>query len=229
MKTLRIGSIGIDVNKLQNLLFKRGFELLVDSIFGRETEAKVKQFQTINDLKDDGVVGEKTWTALRADNYPLSAGDNHEALPQKADSASNKHAVCVFSLKNDAETQITPNFKVREFASKCGDDMIFIDTDFVKNKLQKIREHFNKPIKITSGYRSEAHNKKTGGSKNSYHLKGEAFDISVSDITPSEVCKYAESIGILGVIQYPNWTHIDSRTVKYFSKDSAKTATNTFG
>ncbi|MCL2312602.1 MAG: hypothetical protein FWC41_09000 [Firmicutes bacterium] len=54
-----------------------------------------------------------------------------------------------FSLKKDGETNITPNFKVKEFRSKCGSDTVIIDVDFIKNKLQKIREHFNKPISIT--------------------------------------------------------------------------------
>jgi len=42
---------------------------------------------------------------------------------------------------------------------------------------QPIRDHFGKPIHISSGYRSEALNKSIGGSANSQHCKGEALDI----------------------------------------------------
>ena len=47
----------------------------------------------------------------------------------------------------------------------------------VKFVLQPIREALGLPIKITSGYRSEALNKLIGGSKRSQHCKGQAADI----------------------------------------------------
>jgi len=125
-----------------------------------------------------------------------------------------------FSLAKDGETNITPNFKVREFRSKCGSDTVIVDVDFVKNFLQKIREHFNKPVSIISAYRSKEHNAKVGGGKNSFHLSGEAFDVKVKDTPLLEVAKYAESIGIQGVIVYNNFIHLDSRTVKYFARNN---------
>jgi uncharacterized protein YcbK (DUF882 family) len=36
------------------------------------------------------------------------------------------------------------------------------------------------PFKITSGFRTEGHNEKVGGVKNSSHIKGKAVDIAVS-------------------------------------------------
>jgi len=47
----------------------------------------------------------------------------------------------------------------------------------VKFVLQPLREALNKPIKVTSGYRSESLNKLIGGSKRSQHCKGQAADI----------------------------------------------------
>lgn len=44
-------------------------------------------------------------------------------------------------------------------------------------RLDEIREGYGKPIYINSGYRSQALNTKIGGVKNSYHLKGLAFDL----------------------------------------------------
>ena len=47
----------------------------------------------------------------------------------------------------------------------------------VKYVLQPLREALRSPIRITSGYRSEALNKLIKGSKRSQHCKGQASDI----------------------------------------------------
>jgi len=49
----------------------------------------------------------------------------------------------------------------------------------VKFVLQPLRESLQKPIKITSGYRSENLNKFIKGSKKSQHCKGMASDIQI--------------------------------------------------
>jgi hypothetical protein len=45
------------------------------------------------------------------------------------------------------------------------------------NIFDKAREHFAKPMYVTSCFRSEAVNKAVGGQPNSQHLRGEAIDI----------------------------------------------------
>jgi len=42
---------------------------------------------------------------------------------------------------------------------------------------EPIRKHFNKPIHVSSGFRSKILNQKIGGAKNSQHTKGQALDI----------------------------------------------------
>lgn len=42
---------------------------------------------------------------------------------------------------------------------------------------EPIRKHFNKPIHISSGFRSKILNEKIGGAKNSQHTLGQALDI----------------------------------------------------
>jgi hypothetical protein len=50
------------------------------------------------------------------------------------------------------------------------------------NKIfEPIRNHFNKPIHISSGYRSKELNAKIGGAKNSQHTVGQAIDIDQGD------------------------------------------------
>ena len=62
---LRIGSRGTAVDKLQTALKKDGFYSdAIDGIFGRQTQAAVIKFQQSKKLAADGVVGEKTRSAL---------------------------------------------------------------------------------------------------------------------------------------------------------------------
>ena len=66
--TLRKGDKGDEVVYLQNKLKGRGFDPgTVDGIFGTKTKNAVKQFQSENDLKADGVCGQMTWQALETD------------------------------------------------------------------------------------------------------------------------------------------------------------------
>lgn len=123
-----------------------------------------------------------------------------------------------FSLKKDGSTYISRNFKVSEFRCKDGSDKILIDVDFVKSKLQAIRDHFNAPVTINSGYRTESYNKKAGGASKSYHMTGQAFDIVVKCHTPEEVARYAQSLDIKGIIQYNSFVHVDSRITKYWTQ-----------
>ena len=89
------------------------------------------------------------------------------------------------------------------------------------NYLQQIRTHFGKPVHINSGYRCATHNKKVGGAKASKHATGQAADIKINGVAPSEIAKYAESIGVLGIGLYETnsdgyFVHIDTRTTKSF-------------
>lgn len=59
MRTISKGCRGEDVRTLQRIL-----HLFVDGIFGALTEEAVKEFQSKNGLRVDGVVGEQTWNKL---------------------------------------------------------------------------------------------------------------------------------------------------------------------
>lgn len=100
--------------------------------------------------------------------------------------------------------------------------------------LQKIRDHFKRPINVTSAYRCETHNARVGGATRSYHMQGKAADIVVSGVASREVAKYAESIGILGIGLYETqadgyFTHIDTRTTKGFWYGQKQEYRSTFG
>lgn len=61
---LRRGCKGDNVRVLQNLLNTLDYGLEVDGIFGKATEAAVRDFQKSNGLGVDGIVGVQTWSAL---------------------------------------------------------------------------------------------------------------------------------------------------------------------
>ena len=44
--------------------------------------------------------------------------------------------------------------------------------------IDEAREIYGKPIRVTSGYRTESHNAKVGGVSSSSHLKGLAIDVA---------------------------------------------------
>lgn len=120
-----------------------------------------------------------------------------------------------YSKKKDGNKKLSKNFKVSEFACKDGTDTIFIDSDLVE-LLQKIRDHFGKPVIINSGYRTEPYNKKVGGANQSQHLYGRAVDIKINGVTPKEVAEFAETLirNVGGIGIYSTFTHIDVRAKK---------------
>lgn len=71
--TLRLGSRGPEVERLQGLLNRRlqpSPNLRTDGDFGARTDAAVRRFQAIKGLGIDGVVGPRTWAALEAAATP---------------------------------------------------------------------------------------------------------------------------------------------------------------
>lgn len=120
-----------------------------------------------------------------------------------------------YSKAKDGNKKLSANFRVKEFACTDGSDPIFIDTDLV-NILQKIRDHFGKPVTITSAYRTPSKNKACGGTTYSQHLYGKAADIKINGVTPKKVAAQAEKLmpGRGGIGVYDTFTHIDVRSAR---------------
>jgi peptidoglycan hydrolase-like protein with peptidoglycan-binding domain len=64
IRIVKLGSKGIDVKMIQDLLNNFGFTLKADSIFGKVTFNAVKKFQALNGLVIDGIVGQITFGKL---------------------------------------------------------------------------------------------------------------------------------------------------------------------
>lgn len=143
--------------------------------------------------------------------------------------------MAIKTYKKGTSIKLSNNFNSKEFdchGSKCCSSTS-IDEKLVEY-LQKIRDHFGKPITISSAYRCATHNKNVGGATGSRHTKGQAADIYIVGVSPAEIARYAESIGILGIGLYEtnsdgHFVHIDTRTQKSFWYGQAQRYRSTFG
>ena len=85
---------------------------------------------------------------------------------------------------------------------------------------EAVRAEFGHPLIVLSGYRTEAHNRRVGGARNSQHVQGRAVDIRpatggirylrVLAKAALRVIKYQPGI-IKGFAEYPSFIHIDVR------------------
>lgn len=124
--------------------------------------------------------------------------------------------VKVYSLAAEGAKQITPHFKVREFACSDGSDPVFISTALV-DILENIRVHFGAAVHIHSGYRTVSFNSSLkDSSKKSQHMFGLAADLHVDGHSHQEVYNYAcQLLGDHGGVGLYSWgVHIDVRTNK---------------
>ena len=117
-----------------------------------------------------------------------------------------------YFLGEDRNTKLSEHFKVKEFACRDGSEPVLVSPALV-TVLEAVREHFGKPVRINSGYRNPAYNKKVGGKPRSQHTIGTAADVSVSGVSPEDVARFVRTImphhGGVGI--YKTFTHIDVR------------------
>ena len=102
-------------------------------------------------------------------------------------------------------------FKEKEFACKCCGQLPPLARENVKalvsEVLDPVREKLGMPIVVNSGYRCEKHNKDVGGVRNSQHLRGEAADVTCSDL-PRLKALIIENGKFDQLITYPTFLHV---------------------
>ena len=150
-------------------------------------------------------------------------------------------AVKEYSLKRDGNIQLTPNFKVREFACKDGSDKILID-DALPKALQAVRDNMKLvgievgSLNIVSGYRTPSHDKAVGGTGSGSHTRGWAADFNVKNkagkVIPGIYAQcVAQLLGIKGIehISGDTNTHIDNtRADKWWAQQKGKPGSFTY-
>jgi hypothetical protein len=69
-----------------------------------------------------------------------------------------------------------------------------VETEYLKilaeRVLQPIRDHFQKGVKVNSGYRSPDSNAAVNGSRTSDHCKGQAADIEIPGVPNAELAQW---------------------------------------
>ena len=129
--------------------------------------------------------------------------------------------------------KISPNLTLKEVSKSLTATRRGIDNEpegehlsnlitLANNVFQPMREHFGKPIFVSSGYRSDKLNKAIGGSKTSQHCKGEALDLdndgrgypSNADIFwyIYDHLDFDQLIFEFGSIENPSWVHVSYKS-----------------
>ena len=97
--------------------------------------------------------------------------------------------------------QLTANFSLHELTKSETALRLNLDntpgpveTEYLKllaeNVLQPIRDHFQKGVKVNSGFRSIETNQATGGSSKSDHCKGQAADIEIPGVANADLAQW---------------------------------------
>jgi len=116
---LKLGSIGEDVKKLQTKL-----GLTADGSFGPKTETAVKVWQKANGLKDDGLVGDDTWSKMFGTTTQVVKEDVVITPSNGLNIQKLKGHIPDTVLAQIPETakkfNITNNLRLAHFLSQCG-------------------------------------------------------------------------------------------------------------
>ena len=119
---LKNGSKGEDVKKLQE---KLGVEAI--GTFGPKTEAAVKAWQKANGLKDDGIVGDATWSKLFGETKPETTVIKEDVVIPSGGPLNIEKLkghipdVVLAQIPETAKKfNITNNLRLAHFLSQCG-------------------------------------------------------------------------------------------------------------
>jgi peptidoglycan hydrolase-like protein with peptidoglycan-binding domain len=192
-------------------------------------ESQIKKIQKKVGVAADGILGPITTEAIAKFQKKMGLGATgllNPATLKKLNKPSAKPPGN--NSGNDNKPQPKPqggsHFSLSEFASKDGAPFpkwVIPNVKELIEQLEVIRAALgNKPISITSGYRSPAHNAAVGGAKNSQHMQGNAADIVVSGKTPYQVYQKIEQLISAGKIRqgglglYSSFVHYDTRGYK---------------
>ncbi|MEV4808446.1 M15 family metallopeptidase [Micromonospora avicenniae] len=196
-RNLYQGRSGSDVRELQiRVAGWAGNRDIVetDGIFGPKTQAAVRRFQQAYGLRVDGIAGPETYAKL----YELQDNDctPRHFTYSELDGGCGRggYSGGPLSATETRENALHTMWKLEALRRSLGD----------------------KPLYVTSGFRSKACNNQVGGASDSQHLYGTAADVVSRTSSLCEVARDARSRGFSGIFGpgYPDHddhVHVDSR------------------
>ena len=104
--------------------------------------------------------------------------------------------------------QLSKHFSKKEFDCQCGCGTGTINTILVQ-KLELVRQEYEKPMRINSGIRCLEHNRKIGSKDTSSHIKCVAADVGRTDMSTRHellqiLLKYFKRVGV-----HKKFIHVD--------------------
>jgi uncharacterized protein YcbK (DUF882 family) len=188
-----------DISRLRSVLLKnkikKDFPVKNDVSGVKKAETDPKASTPTTDSATTSTV--KTKEVRPGVNFPVDASMASKSIQ--------------YSLASDGLKKLSDNFKVSDFRSKDGSDVILVNPELIK-LLEKIRKHFGRPVSIVSGYRTPSYNSKlSGAAKNSQHMYGNAADIKIEGVSPKEIYNWLSDWHKGGLGVYPTFVHVDVR------------------
>ena len=126
--TLRLGSKGDEVKKLQNALRALDYLLSADGTYGEETVEAVMEFQRINGLSADGVAGSKTQKLLYSGSAKKYTGSSSSSSGSVSSSAGAS-AMGSFTGKNGKTILLLHWFDEIKPSLKTGQNLSVYEPD----------------------------------------------------------------------------------------------------
>lgn len=110
-----------------------------------------------------------------------------------------------FELKEFTESSIA---KLKGIENNPGVQEVRSVENLVTKLLQPLRELYNKPMRINSGYRCPELNVAVGGVSTSQHVKGEAADVACEHPKELVECLKRSGLDFDQCIQYSSFVHL---------------------